>query len=60
MSKKYILASPEGINFWAQRILAPEPLEVGDAVDLELESDEQEQALLAAGWLKLPDKKKEG
>lgn len=61
-AKRYILGSPEGVNFYAQRLVEPEPLDVGDAVDLELEDAEQEQALLAAGWLKLPaaEKKKEG
>jgi len=61
-AERFILNSPEGINFWAQRILEPEPKEVGDEVELELDDDEQKQALLAAGWLALPAaaKKKEG
>jgi hypothetical protein len=59
-AKKYLLGSQEGVDFASVRLRAePQSLKVGDEVSLELDDDRQEQALLAAAWLKDP-KEKEG
>ena len=58
MSKKrYILASPEGINFYRLREQVEEEPELGQEVQLELDGEEQEIALVAAGWLSHSGKK---
>lgn len=55
--KNYLL-SQEGADYY-NRTHAPEtPAEAGQVVSLEL-TDEQERALIAAGWLEV-SKKKEG
>lgn len=56
-AKKYVLASQEGCDFAWMRLRSEEPPKVGDVVSLELDDDRQEQALLAAAWLDVPDKK---
>ena len=55
MAKRYKVVSEEGAVFASSRL--QEPVEVGQDVELELDHDDQETALLAAGWLEKKGKK---
>ena len=55
--KAYKIGSEEGSAFAVARLGLEAQANVGDEVSLELDSDEQERALLAAGWLEAIAKK---
>jgi hypothetical protein len=55
MAKTYTVTA-EGLE-WAQALLPNEAVEEGKSYELELTDDQQETALVAAGWL-IPKKGK--
>lgn len=58
MAKSYEITSEEGRTYYKSLFPYEETeLELGDSVELALE-DHQERALIAAGWLSEPAKKK--